>query len=206
MRNQHYRVIDAAPVLSHLDQYLPSSQQGPQTFLILHQYLNGTGVFFETIQKGTWEAGVTRWDREVVVRPPERPSEHQTPPKPQSGDQGCLNELASQIHSFPGHYGSTAPAYLLSVPREPVDAGSAIAPSLPNASAAAPVELDGRNMEPENQTVDPDDYIYEPSQAARIEPQRSSAPRSLDAIVASIQAARIKPKQSRLRRCLQPIL
>ncbi|OSS51037.1 hypothetical protein B5807_04497 [Epicoccum nigrum] len=195
MRNQHYRVIDAAPVLTHPDQYLPSSQQGPQTFLVLHQYLDGTEVFFETIQKGTWEAGATRWDW-VVVRPPERPSEHQTPPKPQSGDQGCLNELASQIHSLPGHYGSTAP----------VDAGSAIAPSLPNASAAAPVELDGQNMEPANQAIDPDDYVYEPSQAARIEPQRSTAPRSLDAIVASIQAARIKPKQSRLRRYLQSIL
>jgi hypothetical protein len=212
MPYQPYRVIDAAPIVSlnFPNQPLPSSQQGPQPFefLILHHYLDGTETRYETIQTGVWEAGEASWGPEVVVYQSEHMHavEYQTPSPPQSRCQGCLNELANQVHSLPGNYSSNAPAYLLSVPREPVDAGSAIVPALASTYVATPVELDGQNMEPDGQVIEPGEQITEPNQAARTEPQRSSAPKSLEAIVEAIQADRIKPKQSRLRRYLQSVM
>jgi hypothetical protein len=212
MPYQPYRVINAAPIVSSnfSNQPLPSSQQDPQPFefLIHHQYLDGTEIRYETIQTGVWEAGETSWGPEVVVYQSEHMHavEYQTPPLPQSRGQGCLNELVNQVHALPGNYGSDAPAYLLKVPREPVDKGGVIVPLPSNTHAAMPVELDGQNMEPDGQVVETGEQITESSQAARTEPQQANVPKSLEAIVEAVEAARTKPKQSRLRRYLQSVM
>lgn len=203
MPYQPHRVTDAAPTVSFPTQPLPSPQEGPQPFIIFHQYLDGTLVRYETIQTGVCEAGVASWSPEMVVY--QQPG-HRTPSPPQSRNQGCLNELAIQVHSLPGNYGSSAPAYLLEVPREPVDEGGAIVPAPADTSAATPVELDGQNVDADGQIVEPGEQISDLSQAARTEPQRANAPRSLEAILEAIQAGRAKPKQSWLRRYLQSMM
>lgn len=200
MQNQPHRVTDAAPTVSFPTQPRPSPQEGPQPFIIFHQYLDGTEIRCETIQTAVCEAGVTCWSPEMVVY--QQPG-HRTPTPPQSRDRGCLNELAIQVLSLPGNYGSSAPAYLLEVPREPLDGGGAIAPAPVDARAAAPVELDGQNGDLDGQMVEPGEQISDLSQAARTEPQRANAPRSLEAIMEGIEAGRAKPKQSWLCRYLK---
>jgi hypothetical protein len=182
MPRQPLRVTNPDPISSPNppSQPLPSSQQDPQPFEILihHQYLDGTELRYETIQTGVWEAGETSWGPEVVVYQSEHMHavEYQTPSPPQSRGQGCLNELAIQVHALPGNYGSDSPAYLLKVPREPVDVEGAIVPARASTYTAAPAELDGRNMEPDGQVIEPGEQITETSQAARTEPQQANVP------------------------------
>ena len=195
MHNQPHRAMDPAPAIYIPYRPPPSPKNSPQPFFILHHYLDGTEIRYATIQAGVCVAGVTTWGPEMVVY--QQHPEHRTPSPPRSGDRGCLNDLAMQVHSLPGHYGPASPAYLLSVPREPVDTGRAIAPSPPSTyiDASAPMELGGHDIEAGGQAIEPDGQITAPDQTVPTE-QPKREPKSIDTMAVESRAAHAKLKQS----------